>query len=127
MLKQMVRLEPIDAAWGYSFKLQLRMKTEGHNAKLITVIRVIYGGGTSSETFKVLSPAAGNYTLVTESTLPNGFGEADSVTLTIKHKALSGKTFIDKIGLLQVSRQASTRSTGVVPPPDAPDGFRGTN
>jgi hypothetical protein len=126
VLKQVVNLAPIDAPWGFSFNLRLRMKTAGHDAKLMAVIRVTYGG-VYRESFKVHSPAADDYILVTESTLPHGFGEADSVTLTIKHKAPTGKTYIDKLELLQVSRQSTTRGRGILPPPDAPEGFRGTN
>jgi hypothetical protein len=66
------------------------------------------------------------YTQVTLPVMPLGAGTIKAIKVAFKHKSTAGKMLVDDASLIHTPG-GGRRSSGVLPPPLAPSGFRGGN
>lgn len=111
--------------------LRLRLATKSTSAagKLKAVVKV-----TPSENpgqpykFKVVFAPTADYALWQSDLFPATGSDnlLDSIRLTFNHTSASGKMYLDDVSLVRV-RYAGPYRSEVLPPPAAPEGFRGEN
>lgn len=111
---------------GNAMRLRLATRTTGAAGKLIAKVRIV---GDYSVVRKIAYAPTAAYTLWQSHRFgPGGWsstGGPDTVTLTLTHKSPSGKMYVDDVSLMMLGLSASR--SNVVPPPAAPEGFRGGN
>jgi hypothetical protein len=112
---------------GNSLRLRLTTRTTGAAGKLKAKVRI---EGDYKAVRKIAYAPTAAYTLWQSHRFgPGGWsstGGPDTVTLTLTHKSASGKMYVDDVSLMMLGLSAS-RSDAVLPPPAAPEGFRGGN
>jgi hypothetical protein len=110
--------------------LKLDAKTKSTNKPFVVMATVTYSDGKPPMVKKLTYPALSGsaYTRLSDNVTSYGPSDAvEAVTLSIRHKSATGKTFIDEVELQLLQFAGPWRSDGVLPPPDAPEGLRGTN
>jgi hypothetical protein len=110
-------------------RLRTAIQSTGAASKLKAQIKVTLSGNPAEvRTFKVIFRPSVDYALWQSDFFEGSGADAllDAITLTFTHTSASGKMYVDDVSLVRVRYSGSTRGA-VLPPPAAPEGFRGAN